>query len=53
MLSEPDPSGTDRALAAMANETLLVAAKVTEATGTQTLDGPSENTVPWQPWETW
>lgn len=53
ILSKPDPSGTDRALAALANEKLLVAAKVTDATGTGTLDGPSENIVPWQSWETW
>lgn len=52
-LSKPDLSETDRTLAALENEKLLVAGKVTDATGRQSLDGPFEDTVPWQPWETW
>lgn len=44
-LSKPDPSGTD-ILAALANEKLLGAGRVTDATGRQTLDGPFENVNP-------
>lgn len=45
-LSKPDPLGTDITLTALAKEKLLVARKVTDATGRQTLDCPLENIAP-------